>query len=211
MSLSTQYLFASKICWQVKRIKRPYMDGCTIYLIPKTLYPVLQRQSLDMHMCSVNNLHWIDNANGWEHKRDLAFKHFPPLLQIFVIKKNIFAWNSSNFNHGWMGFYDCCCCHCSVPPNIDPIVLPLIFFFSSCPLFGFFLSSKGIWCLVGKTWVATLHQARWDLFLKVWKSNLDLKSQARQLLNPCLSILLLFFRNCGVFFSFVIVPTFFVS
>jgi hypothetical protein len=48
--------------------------------------------------------------------------------------------------------------------------------------------------------VATLHQARWDLFLKVWKSNLDLKSQARQLLNPCLSILLLFFRNCGVFF-----------
>ena len=100
-----------------------------------------------------------------------------------------------------MGFYDYChCCHCSVPPNIDPMVLPLIFFFSSCPLFGFFLSSKGIWCLVGKTWVATLHQARWDLFLKVWKSNLDLKSQARQLLNPCLSILLLFFRNCGVFF-----------
>ena len=99
-----------------------------------------------------------------------------------------------------MGFYDYChCCHCSVPPNIDPIVLPLIFF-SSCPLFRFFLSSKGIWCLVGKTWVATLHQARWDLFLKVWKSNLDLKSQARQLLNPCLSILLLFFRNCGVFF-----------
>ena len=87
LSLSTQYLFASKICWQVKRIKRPYMDGCTIYLIPKTLYPLLQRQSLDMHMCSVNNLHWIDNANGWEHKRDLAFKHFPPLVQIFVIKK----------------------------------------------------------------------------------------------------------------------------
>ena len=29
------------------------MDGCTIYLIPKTLYPLLQRQSLDMHICSV--------------------------------------------------------------------------------------------------------------------------------------------------------------
>ena len=155
-------------------------------------------------MCSVNNLHWIENTNGWKYKRDLAFKHFPPLVQprktANFCYKNIFAWNSSNFNHGWMGFYDYChCCHCSVPPNIDPIVLPLIFF-SSCPLFGFFLSSKGIWCLVGKTWVATLHQARWDLFLKVWKSNLDLKSQARQLLNPCLSILLLFFRNCGVFF-----------
>ena len=50
LSLSTQYLFASKICWQVKRIKMPYLVALYIYyLIPKILYSVLQRQSLDMH------------------------------------------------------------------------------------------------------------------------------------------------------------------
>ena len=115
----------------------------------------------------------------------------------------MFAWNSKISVISTMDGWDSTTTATAVTVLFHLTLTPWYchwFFFSSCPLFGFFLSSKGIWCLVGKTWVATLHQARWDLFLKVWKSNLDLKSQARQLLNPCLSILLLFFRNCGVFF-----------